>query len=427
MKINYGEQRKLLAVVRNREKVVVTVNKPKIVVLGAGYGGLTTAVNLKKTVGTQNADIILVNKNDYHYETTWLHEVAAGTISPQRASYPIESVIGAGITFMKATVTNIDVAARKVDTDAGELTYDYLVIGLGFEGETFGITGLKEHALSLADLNQARRVREHIEQQFVSWTKDDVKDDTKLTIVVGGAGFTGIELLGELANRVPEICTEFNIPQSKVRIICVEAAPTVLPGFDEGLVAYAKDYLSSKGVEFSIGTPVVEATEAGVKIKTGDDTFDFIEAGTVIWAAGVRGNSLIESSGIDNNRARIMVRDDLRAPGFDDVFIVGDCSVFLNPETERPYPPTAQIAMQQAVVIAKNIKHLMRNEPTEGFVYSDKGAVCSLGHSSAIGAPFGKKIVGKPAAALKKVVDNRALLLVGGPSLVAKKGKFRPF
>lgn len=403
------------------------MKKPKIVVLGAGYGGLTTAVNLKKTVGTQNADIILVNKNEYHYETTWLHEVAAGTISPERASYKIEDITGGGITFLKATVTNVDVTARKVDTDAGELTYDYLVIGLGFEGETFGITGLKEHALSLADLNQARRVREHIEHQFVSWTKDDVKDDTKLTIVVGGAGFTGIELLGELANRVPEICAEFNIPKSKVRIICVEAAPTVLPGFDEELVAYAKEYLSAKGVEFSIGTPVVEATEAGVKIKTGDDTFDFIEAGTVIWAAGVRGNSLIESSGIENNRARIMVRDDLRAPGFDDVFIVGDCSVFLNPETERPYPPTAQIAMQQAVTIANNIKHLMNNEPTEGFVYSDKGAVCSLGHSSAIGAPFGKKVVGKPAAALKKVVDNRALLLVGGPSLVMKKGKFRPF
>lgn len=407
--------------------MVVRVSKPNIVVLGAGYGGLTTAVNLKKTVGTQNANIILVNKNDYHYETTWLHEVAAGTISPQRASYAIEDVIGSGVIFKKETVTNIDVAARKIETDAGELTYDYLVIGLGFEGETFGITGLKEHALSLADLNQARRVREHIEQQFVSWTKDDVKDDTKLTIVVGGAGFTGIELLGELANRVPEICAEFNIPTSKVRIICVEAAPTVLPGFDEELVAYAKNYLSSKGVEFSIGTPVVEATAAGVKIKTGEDTFDFIEAGTVIWAAGVRGNSLIESSGIENNRARIMVEQDLRAPGFDDVFIVGDCSVFLNPETERPYPPTAQIAMQQAVTIAKNIQHLLNNEPTEGFVYSDKGAVCSLGHSSAIGAPFGKKIVGKPAAALKKVVDNRALLLIGGPTLVAKKGKFKPF
>lgn len=212
-----------------------------------------------------------------------------------------------------------------------------------------------------------------------------------------------------------------------MRIICVEAAPTVLPGFDEELVAYAKNYLSSKGVEFSIGTPVVEATAAGVKIKTGEDTFDFIEAGTVIWAAGVRGNSLIESSGIENNRARIMVEQDLRAPGFDDVFIVGDCSVFLNPETERPYPPTAQIAMQQAVTIAKNIQHLLNNEPTEGFVYSDKGAVCSLGHSSAIGAPFGKKIVGKPAAALKKVVDNRALLLIGGPTLVAKKGKFKLF
>lgn len=403
------------------------MNKPKIVVLGAGYGGLTTAVNLKKTVGTQNADIILVNKNEYHYETTWLHEVAAGTISPERARYSIEEVIGNGIQFLQTNVTNIDVNERKITTSTGDLTYDYLVIGLGFEGETFGIKGLKEHALALADLNTARQVREHIDYQFASWSKDTEKDDTKLTIVVGGAGFTGIELLGELANRIPELCKEFSIPQQKVRIICVEAAPTVLPGFDEELVAYAKQYLSSKGVEFSIGTPVVEATADGVKIKTGEDTFDFIEAGTVIWAAGVRGNPLIETSGIDNNRARIMVRQDLRAPGFDDVFIVGDCGVFLNPETERPYPPTAQIAMQQAVVIANNIKHLMNNELLEGFVYSDKGAVCSLGHSSAIGAPFGKKVVGKPAAALKKVVDNRALLLVGGPSLLLKKGKFKPF
>ena len=403
------------------------MKKPKIVILGAGYGGLTTAVNVKKIVGTQHADIILVNKNEYHYETTWLHEVAAGTISPERASYSVTDIVGGNVQFLKATVTNVDVANKAIATTEGELTYDYLVIGLGFEGETFGIKGLKEHALALADLNTARNAREHIEYQFASWAKDEEKDDTKLTIVVGGAGFTGIELLGELANRVPELCEEFRIPRHKVRIICVEAAPTVLPGFDEKLVAYAKDYLTSKGIEFSIGTPVVEATAEGVKIKTGEDTFDFIEAGTVIWAAGVRGNSLIESSGIENNRARIMVREDLRAPGYDDVFIVGDCAVILNPETERPYPPTAQIAMQQAVTIAKNIRHLMHGEALEHFVYSDKGAVCSLGHSSGIGAPFGQKVVGKPAAALKKIVDNRALLLIGGPALVAKKGKFKPF
>lgn len=401
------------------------MKRPTILVLGAGYGGLTTVVNLQKLVSSEEAEIILINKNDYHYETTWLHEVSAGTISPEAARYPISSVIKNNVKFVQATVENVDVNTRKVGTSAGEFTYDYLVFGLGFEGETFGIPGLDKYALSLANLNAARQIREHIEYQFASWTLDEVKDDSKLTIVVGGAGFTGIELLGELGNRIPELCKEFDIPQEKVRVLCVEAAPMVLPGFDPQLVEYAKTALSKKGIEFSIGTPVVEATEDGVKIKKGDDEFEFIEAGTVIWAAGVRGNKLVESSGIESNRARIAVRKDMRAPGFDDVFVVGDCAFLLNEEAGRPYPPTAQIAMQQAVNIAKNIKHLLNGEETETFVYDDKGAVCSLGHDDAIGSALGRKFTGKTASALKKVVDNRALFLVGGAGLTVKKGKFK--
>ena len=399
------------------------MNRPTILVLGAGYGGLTTVVNLQKQVGS-NAEIILVNKNDYHYETTWLHEVGAGTISPDAARYPISKVINSDVKFVQATVESVDVNTKKVGTSAGEFTYDYLVFGLGFEGETFGIPGLKEYALSLTNINTARQVREHIEYQFASWSLDDERDDSKLTIVVGGAGFTGIEFLGELGNRVPELCKEFDVPREKVRILCVEAAPMVLPGFDPKLVEYAKSKLTSKGIEFSIGTPIVEATPEGVKIKKGEDEFEFIKAGTVVWAAGVRGNALVESSGIESNRARIAVRKDMRAPGFDDVFVVGDCAFLLNEEAGRPYPPTAQIAMQQAVNIAKNIKHLMNGEETETFVYDDKGAVCSLGHGDAIADAMGKKLTGKPANALKKIVDDRALYLVGGAGLVLKKGKF---
>ncbi len=401
------------------------MKRPTILVLGAGYGGLTTVVNLQKMVSADEAEIILINKNDYHYETTWLHEVGAGTISPDKARYPISSVINNNVRFVQATVENLDVNAKKVETSAGEFTYDYLVIGLGFEGETFGISGLKEHALSLTNINTARQVREHIEYQFASWSLDEVKDDSKLTIIVGGAGFTGIEFLGELGNRIPELCKEFDIPQEKVRVLCVEAAPMVLPGFDPQLVEYAKTQLSKKGIEFSIGTPLVEATPEGVKIKKGEDEFEFIKAGTVVWAAGVRGNSLIENSGIESNRARIAVRKDMRAPGFDDVFVVGDCAFLLNEEAGRPYPPTAQIAMQQAVNIAKNIKHLMKDEDTETFVYDDKGAVCSLGHDDAIGNAMGRKFTGKTASALKKVVDDRALFLVGGVGLTLKKGKFK--
>ena len=402
------------------------MNRPTILVLGAGYGGLTTVVNLQKQVGTQ-AEIILVNKNDYHYETTWLHEVGAGTISPEAARYPVSKVINSDVKFVQATVESIDVNSKKVGTTAGEFTYDYLVIGLGFEGETFGIPGLKEYALSLSNINTARQVREHIEYQFASWSLDEVRDDSKLTIIVGGAGFTGIEFLGELGSRVPKLCKEFDVPREKVRILCVEAAPMVLPGFDPKLVEYAKSQLTSKGIEFSIGTPIVEATPEGVKIKKGEDEFEFIKAGTVVWAAGVRGNALVESSGIESNRARIAVRKDMRAPGFDDVFIVGDCAFLLNEEAGRPYPPTAQIAMQQAVNIAKNIKHLINNEETETFVYDDKGAVCSLGHGDAIADAMGKKLTGKTANALKKIVDDRALFLVGGAGLVLKKGKFNFF
>ena len=404
---------------------MISVKRPTILVLGAGYGGLTTVVNLQKLVSADEAEIILINKNDYHYETTWLHEVSAGTISPDKARYPISSVINNNVRFVQATVESLDVNTKKVETTAGEFTYDYLVIGLGFEGETFGIPGLKEYALSLVNLNAARQIREHIEYQFASWSLDEEKDDSKLTIIVGGAGFTGIELLGELGNRIPELCKEFDIPQEKVRVLCVEAAPMILPGFDPQLVEYAKTQLSKKGIEFSIGTPVVEGTPEGVKIKKGEDEFEFIKAGTVIWAAGVRGNQLIETSGIENNRARIAVRKDMRAPGFDDVFVVGDCAFMLNEEAGRPYPPTAQIAMQQAVCIAKNLKHLMKDEDTETFVYDDKGAVCSLGHEDAIGAALGRQFTGKTASALKKVVDDRALFLVGGVGLTLKKGKFK--
>lgn len=401
------------------------MKRPTILVLGAGYGGLTTVVNLQKMINVNEAEIILVNKNDYHYETTWLHEVGAGTISPDKARYPISSVINSGVKFVQATVESVDVNTKKVGTTAGEFTYDYLVFGLGFEGETFGIPGLKEYALALSNINAARQVREHIEYQFASWSLDEVKDDSKLTIIVGGAGFTGIEFLGELGNRVPELCKEFDIPQEKVRVLCVEAAPMVLPGFDPQLVEYAKTQLSKKGIEFSIGTPLVEATPEGVNIKKGEDEFEFVKAGTVVWAAGVRGNALVESSGIESNRARIAVRKDMRAPGFDDVFVVGDCAFLLNEEAGRPYPPTAQIAMQQAVNIAKNIKHLMNGQETETFVYDDKGAVCSLGHDDAIGSAMGRKFTGKTASALKKVVDDRALYLVGGVGLTLKKGKFK--
>lgn len=401
------------------------MKRPTILVLGAGYGGLMTVVNLQKSLGADEADIVLINKNDYHYESTWLHEAAAGTLTPEQVRYDISSVINNNkVKFIKAEVTGIDVNTKNVTTNIGSHTYDYLVIALGFEGETFGIPGLDKYALSIANVKAARQIRDHMEYQFATWSLEEEQDDSRLTIVVGGAGFTGIEYLGELGNRVPELCKEYDVPQEKVRILCVEAAPMVLPGFDPELVEYAVRQLGAKGVEFSIGTPVVEATPEGVKIKKGEDEFEFIKAGTVVWAAGVRGNRLIETSGIENMRARVKVEKDLRAPGFDDVFVVGDCALMINEEINRPYPPTAQIAMQQGDMCANNIIALMKGKPTAEFVPDLKGSVCSLGDSDAIGVVFDKKLTGTKASIMKKVIDNRALYMVGGVGLTIKKGKF---
>jgi NADH:ubiquinone reductase (H+-translocating) len=408
---------------------VITLKKPKIVIVGAGYGGLMTTVRLQKLVGVNEADIVLINKNDYHYETTWLHEASAGTLHHDRVRYDIRDVIDSSkVDFVQDTVVEIKKEEKKVILEKGEVEYDYLVIALGGEPETFGIKGLKEYAFGITNVNSSRQLREHIEYQFATYNMEEEKNDNRLVIVVGGAGFTGIEFLGELTNRVPELCREYDVDPHKVKILCVEAAPTVLPGFDPELVNYAVSQLERKGVEFLIGTAIKECTPEGIIVAKGEEEPREIKAETVVWAAGVRGNSIIEKSGFEAMRGRVKVQPDLRVPGFDDVFIIGDSSLVINEEINRPYPPTAQIAMQQGEVVARNIGALIRNKTDlETFTFDNKGTVCSLGHDDAIGVVFGKKVTGAKASFMKKVVDNRSLFMIGGAGLVLKKGKFNVF
>lgn len=403
------------------------MRKPKVVILGAGYGGLMTTVRLQKLVGVNEADIVLVNKNDYHYETTWLHEASAGTLHHDRVRYDINDVIDRNkVEFVQDTAIEIDTEEKKVILEKSEISYDYLVVALGGESETFGIKGLKEYAFGITNVNSSRQLREHIEYQFATYNMEEEKKDERLTIVVGGAGFTGIEFLGELTNRIPELCHEYDVDSHKVKVICVEAAPTVLPGFDPDLVKYAVSQLERKGVEFLIGTAVKECTPEGILVGKGDEEPYAIKAETVVWAAGVRGNSIIEKSGFEAMRGRVKVQPDLRAPGYDDVFIIGDSSLFINEEINRPYPPTAQIAMQQGELCARNLAALIRDKKElDAFKPDIKGTVCSLGEDDAIGVVYGKKLTGTKASFMKKVIDNRSLYMIGGASLVMKKGKFK--
>ncbi|MDC3412375.1 NAD(P)/FAD-dependent oxidoreductase [Aquibacillus sp. 3ASR75-11] len=405
------------------------MNKPKIVILGAGYGGIMTTVKLQKMISVNDANITLVNKHDYHYQTTWLHENAAGNLHHDNTRVPIKDVVNfSKVNFVQDTVESIKPDDNKVLLkNGGEIDYDYLVVGLGFEAATFGIPGLIENAFTIDSINTARLIREHIEYNFAMYNNDPEKKQERLNIVVGGGGFTGIEFVGELANRVPELCKEYDIERSKVRIINVEAAPTVLPGFDPQLVEYAMNSLESRGVEFKLGTFLKECHPDKIVVEK-DEKREEIPTLTTVWAAGVRANSIVEESGFENNRGKVEVKPDLRAPDYSNVFVVGDCALIMNKETERPYPPTAQIAMQMADIAAHNLKALISgSEETEEFVPEIKGTVASLGDDDAIGVVFGKKLFGWQATVMKKVIDNRWLLKLGGIGLLLKKGKFNIF
>ncbi|MFD2117688.1 NAD(P)/FAD-dependent oxidoreductase [Paenibacillus yanchengensis] len=392
---------------------------PKIVILGAGYGGVLTALRLQKELNYNEADVTLVNKHDYHYFTTHLHMPAAGTDNPENARVNISKLIDEfKIDFVKSTVVQIRPQDKKVILEDGTLSYDYLVIGLGGEPETFGIPGLAEHAMSIRSINSVRLIREHIEYQFARYKLEPHRTDY-LTFVVGGAGFTGIEFIGELADRMPLLCKQYDVDPNLVKIYNVEAAPSALPGFDPELVEYGMDVLAKKGVTFRIGTAIKECTPSGVVVGDNEE----IKSATVIWTGGIRGNRLIEEAGFETMRGRVKISDHLLAPDSDHVYIIGDNSLMFNPEG-RPYPPTAQIAMQQGVVCAHNLVASIRNQPLKEFTFSNKGTVASLGKGEAIGVAFGKKYKGRVASWLKKAIDIRYLFIIGGIQLVLRKGKF---
>lgn len=391
---------------------------PKIVILGAGYGGILAAQNLQKKLKNNEADVTLVNRHDYHYFTTELHMPAAGTQPDSKTYEKISNLIDEfKIDLVKSNVTAIKPEERQVVLEDGTLSYDYLVIALGGDPETFGIPGMKEHAFSIRSINSVRAIREHIETQFKEYKKDG--DATRLNFVVGGAGFTGIEFVGEMANRLPELAKQYGVDPSKIGLYNVEAAPSALPGFDPELVTYAMDTLTKKGVTFRIGVPVKACDENGVTIGEGER----IESKTVVWTGGIRGNHLIEEAGFEAMRGRVKVDEYLKAPGHENVFVIGDGSLMIGPEG-RPYPPTAQIAMQQGERLAKNLIATIRGQQPEKFVFSNKGTVASLGKGEAVAVVAGKKIKGWPAAQLKKVVDARYLFIIGGMGLVLKKGRF---
>lgn len=225
--------------------------------------------------------------------------------------------------------------------------------------------------------------------------------------------------MGELADRVPILCKRFDVEPNQVKIYNIEAAPTALPGFDPELVDYAMESLTKRGVTFKLGLAISECTPDGVALANGE----VIKAATVIWTGGIRGNHMLDDAGFETIRGRVKVDQYLRSPQFENIYIIGDCSLVVNEES-RPYPPTAQIATQQGYACAYNLAASIRNQPLKEFTYTIKGTVASLGRRDAVGIVGKYKLKGWIATVLKKLIDNRYLFIIGGIPLLLRKGRF---
>ncbi|WEV72036.1 NAD(P)/FAD-dependent oxidoreductase [Bifidobacterium sp. ESL0790] len=387
-----------------------------IAILGAGYGGLRTAKQLVKA--NVDAKIILVNKNPYHYQSTELHEVAAGTKEPDEITFDVRKAVDDKVDVVIDEVVKVDQDAKKVELKNGDpISYDYLVNALGFESETFGIKGADENGWPLIDIDTAVAARKHLEDTLKNYKTSH--DENDLHIVVCGAGFTSIEYLGELVYRLPDLAKEYDFPLDKVKIDCIEATPKILPMFDPKLAAWGVKYLEDHGVTFHPATPITEVKPNAV--MSNDTAFP---ANTIIWTTGVHGSHVIADSGYDQKRNRVVVEDDLSVKGHPEEFLVGDVSAVPNPDNGRLYPTTAQISIAQADTAADNIVARIQGKEPKKFVYKSLGTLCSLGPKTGIAeVDMGGhwKLKGAKASVAKKAVADRSVTeLTDVPGIMKK-------
>ncbi|EOL42412.1 pyridine nucleotide-disulfide family oxidoreductase [Enterococcus phoeniculicola] len=396
----------------------------EVVILGAGYAGLRTLKELQKS--KEAFHITLVDQNTYHFEATDLHEVAAGTQPKEKITYNIADVVKPEkTTFIQAKVVKIDREKEEVFLESGQvLTYDYLVVGLGFQSESFGIPGVTEYALEMVDVDSAVKVNEHIHEMMRQYVA--TKDENFLKIIVCGAGFTGIELLGSLVEGKKALADIAGVTPDKIQIYCVEAVTRLLPMFDEKLADYAVKHLTDWGIQWYTGKPIKEIKPGVVVYQDDAETKETkeLEAKTIIWTTGVSGSHVMGDSGFSERRGRVMVSEDLTDPDHKNVYVIGDVSAVMDAESQRPYPTTAQIALKMGTTASKNIIHQLKGEKTEAFTFKSQGSVASIGNTHALGLVGKSSVKGYPASFIKKMIMNKSLLETGGVKEALAKGRF---
>jgi NADH dehydrogenase len=355
---------------------------PHVVILGGGFGGLYAARSLRKAP----VRVTLVDRQNHHLFQPLLYQVATATLSPGEIASPIRGLLGRETTVLLAEVTGVDVAGKRVLLADGELSYDYLIVATGATHSYFGHDEWAKHALGLKTIDDALEIRRKVLLAFEMAERepDPARRRELLTFVIIGAGPTGVEMAGALAEISRHtLAKDFhNIDPSQARILLLEGLPRVLPPYPEELSEKARRSLEKLGVEVRTNTRVTHLDGTGVFI--GEER---IAARTIIWAAGVAASPVARSMGAELDRAgRVKVAPELTLPGRQDVFVIGDLAHFV--QDGNPIPGVAPAAMQQGKHAANNIRRHLEGQPLVPFRYWDRGTYAVIGRGKAVGVAF---------------------------------------
>lgn len=375
-------------------------SRPHVVIIGGGFGGLSAARALARVA----ARVTLVDRRNHHLFQPLLYQVATAGLSPGDIASPIRWILRRqeNLAVLLGDVSDIDTTGRALTlADGARIAYDYLIVSAGASHTYFGHDDWARFAPGLKTLEDGLEIRRRVLLAFEHAERADNEADERrlLTFVVVGGGPTGVELAGALAEiSRHSLAHEFrHIDTPSARIVLIEAGPSVLPAFPDGLRAKARASLERLGVEVRTGTPVTAVDALGV--GAGDER---IAAGTVLWAAGVAASPLGRALGAPLDRAgRVLVNPDLSIPGHPEVFVTGDLAAFVTGTgadgRQTLLPGVAQVAMQQAAHAARTIVRAMRGEPSRSFQYRDYGNMATIGRASAV-ADFGwLRLSGYPA------------------------------